>query len=209
MRGLVLLNKRNKYLFVMLFTLNALPAFSGDLGVVGKVYPIRERDALAEIEDRARKVDWQKTFSSIKPRKYRPKEAVSLPAANKGRTYLVDMTYTLEMDIPDDKGNILYPKGYSFNPLDYVRFGKTLVVINGDDRRQIEWFRESPYAERYDVMLLITDGVVFGLGEKLKRSVYYADARIVERFNIQAVPSIVKQKGRMMEVEEIRVQKSR
>jgi len=26
------------------------------------------------------------------------------------------MTYTTEIDVPDGKGGVLYPKGYTFNP---------------------------------------------------------------------------------------------
>ena len=41
------------------------------------------------------------------------------------------MTYTTEIDVPDGKGGILYPKGYTFNPLEYLTYSKTIIVING------------------------------------------------------------------------------
>ena len=67
--------------------------------------------------------------------------------ARKDRTFLVDMTYTLERDIRDDKGNIVYPAGYAFNPLSYVSYPRTLVILNGKRPEQIRWFEESPYAK--------------------------------------------------------------
>lgn len=178
-----------------------------DLGVVGKTYPIKERDALEEVESRARQVDWKKALAKIKPENYRPKDLERLPRAVKPDSFIVDMTYTLDMDIPDGRGGILYPKGYTFNPLDYVPFLKTLVVINPKDRDQAAWFRSSPYAGRVDVMLLITDGSYVEMSKKLNRPVFYATSRIVERFNLRAVPSIVYQDGRFMKVDEVSVPK--
>lgn len=179
--------------------------FAKDLGSVGRVYPIKERDALKELEARAAGVNWNKELTKIKPDRYRPENGVSLPRANKNKSFLVDMTYTVEMDIPDGKGGILYPKGYSFNPLDFVPFRKRLVVLNGSDKEQLAWFRQSSFAGRPDVMLLITDGSYLKLGEALSRPVFYADTRIIEKFRLKSVPSVVQQEGRMMKVEEIDV----
>jgi len=38
--------------------------------------------------------------------------------------------------------------------------------------------------------------------EKLKRPAFYADARIVKRFQLKAVPAVIVQKGTVMEVRE-------
>ncbi|MFZ2632924.1 MAG: hypothetical protein WAX48_15185, partial [Desulfosalsimonadaceae bacterium] len=117
-----------------------------NLGVFGREYPIAEKDAIQELKDRAAAVDWNQVFSPEKTEKaikgYKP-ETISLPAALENRNRLVDISYSLEMDIPDGKGGILYSRGYVFNPLSYVNFSKTLVIINGDDARQVDWFTGS------------------------------------------------------------------
>ena len=56
--------------------------------------------------------------------------------ARKERTFLVDMTYTLDRDIADEKGNVVYPKGYTFNPLDYITYPGTLVILDGNSPTQ-------------------------------------------------------------------------
>lgn len=180
-----------------------------DLGVVGKVYSIKERDALEEVEAKAKTVDWKKEFGKIKPEKYRPKDLRNLPRAQKSSSFLVDMTYTLDMDIPDGKGGILYPKGYTFNPLDYIPFRKVMVVINAEDKDQVSWFKKSPYAGRVEVMLLITDGSFVDTAKAVKHPVFYAMGKLVDRFNLKAVPSIVRQDGRFMLVEEVLVPKTK
>ncbi len=142
-------------------------------------------------------------MAEVKPENYRPDGLVRLPRTGKRITRLVDMSYVLPFDIPDGKGGILYPKGYTYNPLDYVQYTKTIVVINGDDRGQVAWFKASGYAERYDVALMLSQGSYVTVGKELKRPVFYADERVVKRFKLQAVPSVVKQSGRLMEVAEI------
>ncbi len=173
---------------------------------MGAVYPIAEPDAVKELKHRASWVDWGKVLNREKLSRriasYKPKDLKALPTARRDRTFLADLSYTLDVDIPDGKGGILYPKGYTFNPLDYVQMRRTIVVINGNDRRQVEWFRKSPWSGDINTMLLLTDGGYQALGEKLRRPVFYANKLIVDRLQLKAVPSVAVQKGRLMEVRE-------
>ncbi|PKN16564.1 MAG: hypothetical protein CVU66_00515 [Deltaproteobacteria bacterium HGW-Deltaproteobacteria-23] len=177
------------------------------LGTYGMTYQISEKDALAEIETRARQVDWNKVLDKKKVENYQgPPDRMSLARAKLSRSFLVDMTYTTEIDIPDGKGGILYPKGYTFNPLDYVTYPKTLVVINGSDPEQVKWLAGSEYDKRLDVTLLLTEGNFKTVAKRVSRPVFYADRKIIERLKLQSVPSIIRQKGRLMEVTEVALQ---
>ena len=189
---------------VLLAVLVASSAYARNLGSVGTTYGIAEKDALAEIEERAKGVDWGKAIQRKPIEDYDgPEDRVNLPLAVRDKTFPVDLSYTLQMDIPDGKGGILYPQGYSFNPLDYVTFAKTLVVINGNDPEQVKWYAASEYGSRIDVMLLLTEGRYGRLEKKLNVPLFYADSRIIERFKLAAVPSVVKQEGRVMVVREV------
>lgn len=187
----------------------AMQAQAKDLGTFGAVYPIAEPDALTELKAKAAKVDWKRHLDrerlSRKVRNYRPPDLKRLPAAARDRAFLSDLSYTLEKDIPDGKGGILYPRGYTFSPLDYLRMRRTIVVINGKDRRQVAWFHKSPWFKDMNVMLLLTDGSHFTLGDRLKRPVFYANTLIVDRLGLKAVPSVARQQGRYMEVREYAV----
>ena len=193
-------------LSVLFFLLLVQAAVCADLGDVGATYPIVERDALAEIEERSNAVDWGKAFDpkrmSERIRDYRPEGMDVLPTAKKDRVFQVNMNWILDFDIPDGRGGILYPKGFSFNPLDYVFLPNVLVVIDGSNARQVEWFKASSYAKDYRVMLLLCGGSYTRVMEKLKRPAFYADARIVKRFQLKAVPAVIVQKGAVMEVRE-------
>lgn len=187
-------------------------SYAKDLGVVGVTYSISEKDALSEIEERAGKVDWKKHFNKDKTeklvKKYKPSGLIHLPRAERDRAFTVDMTYTLPFDIPDGKSGILYPKGYTFNPLDYLGYRLTLIVLDGSDKDQVEWFKQSKYAKEHTAKLLITGGYTQTLAGSLKMPVFYADSRVVEKFRLQAVPSVIVQKERVMEVKEIYVKKA-
>ena len=188
----------------------ASPCFGSihNLGTFGQTYPIAEQDALQEIKERVARLDPKKLLNRKMMKKalqnYQP-DMPFLPRAHKDATRLVDMIYTLPFDIPDGKGGILYPKGYTFNPLDYVSYEKTLVVINGDDPDQVLWFSGPNYSKNIRTMLLLTGGSYYELGKKLVRPVFYANADIIHRFQLEAVPSIVRQRGKYMEVKEVAI----
>ena len=199
---------------VMIFGLTANASASiKHLGVPGKTYTIVETDALQEIESKAASIDWQKAIQSNKNleklKSFKPKDIPKLPRAIHDRTFLVDMTYTLEFDIPNGKGGILYPAGYSFNPLDYLDYPRTLVVFDAADPEQIEWLEASAFARDINTRLLITDGTYLETQTRLNRHVYFAMPTIIKRFQLQAVPSVVRQKENKMEVTEIDVAKTK
>lgn len=180
-----------------------------DLGTFGATCPIAEKDAIEEIEEKASQTDWSKHFNKEKMEKavkdYQPENLVRLPRAGETRSFKVDMTYTLDFDITDHHGQILYPKGFRFNPLDYMDFPQTLVVIDTTDEDQVAWLKSSEHV--YTATILITDGAFWDLSNSLGRALFYADKQIVERFGLKAVPSIIKQSGRYMEVKEIAIKK--
>ena len=177
-----------------------------DLGSFGTVYEINEKDAITELEDLSKGFSIQDFFDKEAVRKkildFRP-ETIDLPKATENREFLVDLTYTLEFDIPDENGNIIYPKGYVFNPLEYSTLSKTYVFINGEDPDQIEWFKKSDYMDSIRVILMVTKGAYAELTENLDRPVFYALSQIIEKFQLEHVPSVVRQKGVYIHVEEV------
>jgi len=195
---------------VVLVLVTCDPAFAKTVGRSGNVYRIAEPDALKELEDKAASTDLKerikKEETTRKIEQYRPSNAVSLPPAKKDRTFLVDMTYTLELDIPDGKGGILYPKGFVFNPLEYIPFSRTIVVLNGAAENEIDWFMASEYFRRMDVLVLVTDGMWKDLMRRFKRNVFYLTEPVRTRFRLSSTPSvIVKKDNKYMEVREIHV----
>jgi conjugal transfer pilus assembly protein TraW len=174
-----------------------------NLGVVGETYPVVEPDVVAELKQQAgnRKRLTDDEFLE-RMKKYQPADLHHLPRATKDKTFLVDMTYTLDRDLLDGNGKVIYPRGFTFNPLDYVSFPGGLLVIDGDDPAQLNWFKQTPYANNHQVRLLLSGGHAYQLIEQLKRSVFYLTDEIAGRLQLAAVPSLVIQQDKKLQVHE-------
>ena len=175
-----------------------------NLGTVGTTYPVIEPNVVKQLRERAihKSIEEQRRLLAH-IEKYQPANMHPLPRATANRSFPVDMTYTLEHDLRDGKGKIIYPKGFTFNPLDYVPFSGGLVIIDGDDPEQVEWFRESPYARNHRARLLITGGYAAELSRKLHRTVYYLTNVMAKRLQLAAVPAVVVREGNRLRVREI------
>ncbi|MGE4478644.1 MAG: hypothetical protein AB7E76_06655 [Deferribacterales bacterium] len=190
-----------------------MPLFAKDLGTFGTTYGIAEKDIITEIEKRTSETDWQGKFEAEKDRlrKEAGLASMSLPPAEKDRSYYVDMTYTLEKDIPkvDTSGNIigaLYSKGFTYNPLNYADITETYVILNGTRETELQWFSKY-YKDDYRAYPLITEGDAFEVAEKLGRGVFKLDSQFRERFAIKNTVSVIYEdfSRRMMRVDVIKV----
>jgi len=174
-----------------------------ELGNVGEVYPVAEPDLRIEMKQKA--VDsWEKKKQEHwqKVQRYQPADLQQLPKTKEDRSFVVDMSYTLDRDLKDKDGNILYPGGYTFNLLDYMSMSIGLVVIDGSDPAQVKWFKESPYSQNHRVKLLLSSGSAQSLITELNRAVFYLNKDIAERLQLSAVPCVAVQQDKHMQVTE-------
>lgn len=207
--------KTNFAAALLIITLAAYAAANSmiqHLGSAGATYELVEADALTEIKEAAARVDWESVLDREKlhekVRQYRPHDLRRLPRAQQDRVFLADMTYSLKMDIPDGKGGVLYPKGFTFNPLDYVSMNSIFVIIDGADPRQVEWFAASEHAQDLRVRLILSGGDYTALIRALERPVFYLSEIMADRFQLSAVPSVVQQHGRALKVREVYVEET-
>ena len=183
-----------------------------DLGKYGATYPVIEEDAIGQLKKAIAGYDWVKFTNKQKEkiRNFKPKDLMDLPVAKENKVFNVDMTGTIKEDIIGRDGEVVYPKGYKYNPMEYVFMRRIIVFINGSDEKQIEWYKQSPYPADMRTMLLITDGSYLNVRKKLKAlTVYYANKEIIERMGIKAVPSVAVQKGTELEVREYALKKGK
>ena len=187
---------------VVLFANPALGTIR-NLGVVGATYPVVEPDVMAELKEQAgdrKRLTDDEFLERMKT--YQPKDLHHLPRAIRDKTFLVDMTYTLNQDLRDGNGKVIYPKGFTFNPLDYVSFSGGMMVIDGADPVQVKWFKKTPYTDNHRVQLLLSGGYAYELIKQFKRSVFYLTDEIAKRLQLSAVPSLVIQKDKKLQVHE-------
>ena len=177
------------------------------LETVGRTYPIVEPNILEELRQKATGIDVDALRD--KHDRYQPSNLHKLPRAAADRMFTVDMTYTLDHDIKDEQERLLYPHGFTIKPLQYATLTGGLVVVDGSDPQQVDWFKASPYFQNHRVILLLSDGYAPKLKTELQRSVYYLTYDIADRLHLKAVPSVVIEQDRTVTVREVRLEEKR
>ncbi len=182
----------------------ASPAYAKNLGTIGTTYQVVEPDLVEEVKARIDKGKMAKIMEEHR-QNYKAKDIYALPTAKRDRTFFVDMTYTLDHDIPGENGEIMYERGLTWNPLDYVSLPDGLMVINGESAKQVEWFEKSPYYKNKQIKLHISAGFAAPLIKHLDRPVFYLTKTIADRLQLAAVPCVITQNGKKMMVQEVKI----
>ena len=168
---------------------------------VGRTSPVVEQSITKELQQKATTINLDALFDS--QNRYQPVNLHTLPRASSDRVFIVDLTHTLERDIKDSQGNLLYPQGFTFNPLQYAGLSGGLVVIDGSDPKQVEWFKGSPYFQNQRAILLLSGGYAAEVKQELKRPVYYLTHDIAARLQLKAAPSVVVEQDNKLTVREV------
>lgn len=192
-------------LFSLLISASAWATVTRHLGVVGRTFPIVEPDLLTELRQSSLQFGQSREELLARIKNYQPMNLHPLPRAVADRTFLVDMRYTLDRDLTDAHGNIIYPKGYSFNPLEYIVLAGGLIVIDGSDPSQVSWFMRSPFSQNRQTKLLLVGGRAADLIEELQRPAFYLTSDMAERLRLTAAPALIMRKGDKMQVHEFYV----
>jgi len=167
--------------------------------VLGQTWTIAEPDTLQEIETAAKARDWRSWLRS-KPKDYSAFRSASLPRATRGDSRLFDPTYTLPEDVKDERGRVLIARGTRVNVYERLQVPGRYIVIE-PSAAHYRWLGEVAKPVSGDKVLL-ANGNVLEERERTARDLFQLDARFIERFGLRAVPSIVRQEGTMLRVEE-------
>lgn len=158
---------------------------------IGRTWPIAEPDALAEIEARAAKAP--SLASRLGPRSsWSALQAAPLEQARVDRVRSLVPFYTVEQDIRLPDGRLLYPKGFTFNPLDYVSLPQRLVIVHP---RDLSWALKQA---RFTDFILLTAGDALDLSERSGRPLFILEERVKERLGLTVAPVIVAQQGKKL-----------
>ena len=183
----------------------AFPAAAlANSATIGQTWPIAEPDALAEIEAQAARQP-ANMAASFGPRSgWSAMQSAPLATVIQDRTRYVVPFYTLDQEIRLPDGRLLYPKGFTFNPLTYVSLPQRLVIVTP---RDLPWALD--HAALTDFILLASgiagDADAITLGERHGRALFILEDRVKERLGITHAPVIVRQMGQRLELQEVRV----
>lgn len=178
---------------------------------LGQTYEFAERDMIELIYEHINKnkdeinarLDSERDKSKEKIKNFKPKGLKPLEPAMQDKTFYPPLEYTLKNDIVGADGRVIYKKGYTFNPADYVKIHYAMIVIDGTNEDEIEWLKKSDYLNSIAYRILLSDGNYYEMMKEFKQEMFYLMPEIRTKFQIQKTPSIIKQVGNKIEVKEI------
>lgn len=191
-------------------------AYATDLGVIGPSYEISEPHLLKMIEQRLREKERTGELQRLeKEAKARGVDAVTNPQPVAGirttqvaQTFYMDPSFTLDRNILDAQGRLLFPAGTRKNPLEIVSLSKHLLFFDARDGRQVSRARELMATYQGRVKPILTGGSYLDLMKSWRIPVYYdQQGLLTRRFSIHQVPALVSQEGQRLRIDELEITK--
>ncbi|ATG92588.1 TrbC family F-type conjugative pilus assembly protein [Methylomonas koyamae] len=184
-----------------------------DLGVHGDTQAIAELDLIEVMKTRMAGIDWAAKKREAQAHFWQKAELLSLVTARQDRERLIDITVTAPRDVVTPAGQIIVRQGHRINPLSQLPFTQRLVVFDATQPDQVAAAeREGKAVTGRPVTYLITGlerdqgwQAFNALEQRLGQSVFLLTADVRQRFNLEAVPSVVEQDGMHIKVREIAV----
>lgn len=196
-----------KPLMVMMLMVSSMVE-AQDIGILGKQYPFAEQDfaevLLGKVRDAVNSGLWDEQTKAQKQKVYAYLERPTgrkLPSATEDTTHFVDPSYSLPQAVLDEKGRVLYPAGFTFNPLLYMRWDKRFCFIDADQSLQIQWAKAQCQEPVHDRVVLVS-GAYLATQKTMPFPVYFDQyGKLSERFLIQSVPALVYQEDEYIRVD--------
>lgn len=173
---------RNNMVMVFLMLISSWT--NGEI-VVGTTYEIVENDPIETLDKKAKAYSSKSQKQTVSNNWLNTIQPEYLPRSLQPRTRIFEPVYEVEHVVTDKNGNVLYPKGYLYNPLEHMEIPFRIIVVDESDA---DWLKNE--IEDGDVILL-NRGTHGSLSKKIEHRVYAADKNTIARLNVRSVPSIV------------------
>jgi conjugal transfer pilus assembly protein TraW len=187
---------------------------AGSLGTIGPAYPIAERNLLDHIMARLREKERSGELAKFEllararasDSVLHPKPVPGLRLADAPRTYYFDPSFTLDRNIVDTSGAVLFAAGLRKNPLEVVSLSRHLLFFDARDARQVAKARELIVRYQGRVKPILVGGSYIDLMKAWNTPVYYdQEGTLVRKLGITGVPAIVSQEGSRLRIDEVSV----
>lgn len=175
-----------------------------DLGIYGHTFPILEKSLSQYLQDKIKnlsekdRLDIQKKIQDQYISKIKQPKALNLPEAKISRIFYYDPTIYSLTDIKNIEGEIVVPKGTSYNPLKTISLNENLLFFDGSNLKHLAW------AKQNSGKWILTKGKPIDLEESEKRAVFFDQmGKISNQLGILSIPARVSQEDLKLKIEEI------
>ncbi|MBX8557151.1 type-F conjugative transfer system protein TraW [Pseudomonas cichorii] len=207
------LRRLRAFAFVPTLFLTSVNLHAEQLGQYGNTWNIQEQDAIDMIKGRLGEMEkrgeltkyWNDYRDSQLAGLENPKPLPGIEPVVEPQIRMYDPTYTYAETIKDHLGNVLVPAGTKINPLDYTPLSKAIIFIDGRDPKQLVYAKQRTEEHPRDKVILVA-GSFLKLNREWGRPVYFDQQGILtKKFGIERVPAVLTQKGRQLQIEELKL----
>lgn len=187
---------------ILAAALLALPlnAAWSDTSVIGQTYPITEPDAQKEIQAKVKATAWDPSRFGT-PETWSGNKSLPLAESIERRRRFTTPFFELPFDIPNalpgHEGEILYPAGYVFNPLEYISVPGRLIIVR---EAELDW---GLAVRKPGDMVILAGGDVIDAVKRHETPIYVLEPQVKARIALTHAPAIVWQEGVQFRIEEI------
>jgi len=185
---------------------------SGDLGVIGPVYSIKEQDLIEYIKNRITAMQrsgemkklQEKQLKRAKKHINRPVPVAGITRTLKARVFFIDPSIRVDHAINDHKGRVIVMPGTTVNPFDYISMSKHLLFINGDAPDQVLWALSMNDKYHGHTKAILVNGSPIEVMKRTKHRFFFDQKGVLtKKFQIKHVPAIVSQQKKLLRVAEV------
>ncbi len=168
-----------------------------DLGRIGPVSEIIEPDLAEEIKARVAAVDVETRARKRVATYWQRAPFIDVPKAHERRIRRLDPTVTTENDLRDHEGRLLAPAGTRINPMAALPFTSRILIFDGTDPAERQWVRDHIREDQKTILITTRIDREVGwpawksLHQALGRPVYLLQAKLAERFALEATPTMI------------------
>jgi len=200
------------WIFASALLFTTITCKAEDLGTIGPTYPIGEANFLDLIKQRLREKEKTGELTKLEEQARNraidavtnPKPISGIKATEMARTFYYDPTFTLDRNIFDDQGRLLFAAGTRKNPLEVVSMSKHLLFFDGRDKQQVVRAKELINFYGGKIKPILVGGSYLKLMKAWQSPVYYDQQGILtKRLGIKQVPAIVSQEGMRLRIDEL------
>jgi conjugal transfer pilus assembly protein TraW len=181
-------------------------ALAEELGTIGNVYPIGERNflsfierKLSELEKSGSMAEYQEKMTNQARQSFFNPNPTNLPFAEKNRFVYFDPSVLINEDIRDEQGKILYPNGTKVNALEHMALTSVILFFNGESEDEIAWAKAIHDSKK--AIPILTAGKWADLSLAWNRQVYFDQKGLLtKRFMIDETPAMIEAVGRKLKI---------
>lgn len=186
---------------------------ANDLGVVGPLHGIQEKDLIDVITGRFKQMEKTGELAK-KQEEYKnrvvnslenPKPVPGISPTQTARVKYFDPSWTLDRDVRDQNGNLMFRRGTRVNPLDYQGYSGRMVFVDGSNQKHMQ-FALQQLKTVPNAKIVLVAGKPLDLMRRLQVRLYYDQTgTLSKRLGITHVPSVVSQESKRLRIDEIKI----